>query len=233
MTNSSPTLHTSLAGVRIGLLADSSPEIRTLEEALIEHGAFIERIHPDAPWWTSEISVDLTIVRVERAQTASARDLRGRRRLDLLQTLARTGRVIALLDEPLEGTLSEFVLPPFGPAEVISRIFRALKEPRPSASIRVGNVELNIANRIITVGGDVVDLTFNEFEIFRILLAANGGVLSREDLNRRLGGDEAAQKSRRVDIHIHRLRTKLHGMTGATVDTVRNVGYRLTVSRIG
>lgn len=237
MTNTRPTLHTSLAGVRIGLLADASPEIGAIEEALIDQGAFIERIHPDAHWWANEPGVDLAIVRVEHPPTASAPDqLQERRRTDLLQALVRTERVIALLDEPLEtslGTLCEFVLPPFGPAEVISRIFRVLKEPRPSASIGVGNVELNIANRIVIVDGRVIDLTFNEFEIFRILLAANGGVLSREELNRRLGGDEAAQKSRRIDIHIHRLRMKLQGMTGASLDTVRNVGYRLTVSRIG
>lgn len=237
MTNVRRSLRNTLASVRVGLLAETSPAILLLEAALVEQGAFVERMRPDAHWWATESNVDLVIVRVRHAETPSIRErLTERQRMDLLQTLARTERVIALLDEPLETTLGwlcEFVLPPFRPAEVIPRISRLLSEPRPSASVHVGNLELNIANRVVMVGDDIIDLTFNEFEIFRILLAANGGVLSREELNRRLGGDDSVPTSRRIDIHIHRLRTKLSGLTGATLDTVRNVGYRLTVARMG
>ncbi len=234
---SARTLRSSLAGIRIGLLADASPEVSSLEEALIGEGAFIERMHPDAAWWRADAGVDLVIVRVEQHDAGSQQQRQTeRRRMELVQTLAHSERVIALLDEPLEGdlgSLCEFALPPFRPSEVIPRIFRVLREPHPSASIRVGNVELNVANRTVAVDGEVVDLTYAEFEIFRALLAANGGVLSRDELHRRLGGDDGGQKSRRIDIHIHRLRAKLRRMSGASVDTVRNVGYRLNVSRLG
>lgn len=234
---SARTLRGSLAGVRVGLLADASPEVSSLEEALLHEGAFIERLHPDASWWPQETGVDLVIVRVGRPMAGPhpARSAE-RRQLELFQTLAYTERVIALLDEPLGGelaTLCEFVLPPFRASEVIPRIFRVLREPHPSASIRVGNAELNIANRTLAIEGEPVDLTFAEFEIFRALLAASGGVLSREDLHRRLGGDDGGLRSRRIDIHIHRLRAKLRRMRGASLDTVRNVGYRLTVARLG
>jgi DNA-binding response OmpR family regulator len=40
---------------------------------------------------------------------------------------------------------------------------------------------------------------------------------------------DAAPDSRWVDIHIHRLRTKLHAMRGASIETVRGVGYRLRI----
>ncbi len=233
MPHSRATLHrTSLTGIRVGLMADASPEVTFLEEALIKQGAFVERIHLDAPWWTGETNVDIAILRVRHDPSSHRGRVIERQRLELLQALARTDRVIALLDQPLEGSLGgmwEFVLPPFRPDEVLPRMLRLLQEPRLSGTVRAGNLEMNIANRLVIVDGTVVDLTFNEFELLRILLGAGGSVLSRDELNRRLDGDESGEHPRRIDTHIHRLRIKLQGMQGLTLDTVRNVGYRLTM----
>ena len=235
MTGRHPPPRPMLAGIHIGLIIDADPEVAPLEQALAEQGASIERLHPGARRPERAGIVDLAIVRVgPRGTDAAGSRPAERQRMEFVQTLAHTERVIALLDEPPEaslGSLCEFVLPPFDPAEVIPRVIRLLNEPRPSPSLRLGNLELNVATRIVSVDGRVVDLTFNEFEIVHALLAANGGVLSREELDRRLGGDESAHKSRRIDIHIHRLRAKLRGMAGAKLETVRNVGYRLTAAR--
>ncbi|MBX7111615.1 MAG: winged helix-turn-helix domain-containing protein [Dehalococcoidia bacterium] len=221
-----------LAGVRLGLVADASPDVSDLEEALLREGALVERMHPNTSSWSTDANLDLVIIRIERA---TARSHRGQR-LDMMQALAHTRRVMALLDEPLRedlGSLCDFALPPFSPSEVIPRILRALRTPYVSSAIRVGNAEFNVSNRTLTVAGEPVDLTFAEFEMFHALLAANGGVLSREELQRHIGSSGDELRSRRIDIHIHRLRAKLRRMTGASVDTVRNVGYRLTVDRLG
>jgi two-component system alkaline phosphatase synthesis response regulator PhoP len=139
-------------------------------------------------------------------------------------------RTLALVDEPLPAQLApvrDFVLPPFRPAEVVARVARMLTPLQAQTVLHAGNLELHTASRTASVGGRAVEFTFYEFEILRLLLIANGGVLSREDMVRHLGHD-APPDSRWVDIHIHRLRTKLRALRGASVDTVRGVGYRLT-----
>jgi hypothetical protein len=223
-----------LAGVRLGLLVDDAAERASLEAALRDQGAATEQLHPDVREWLGSGRVDLALVRGARRDGGTSPSLVARQRLEFIDSLAQSERVVALLDEPPEpvlGTVWEFVLPPFHPAELIPRVLRVLAEPRPSPSMLIGNLELNVANRIVRVGGEVIPLTFNEFEIVRVLLAAHGGVVARESLERRLGGEANGRRSRRIDIHIHRLRAKLRGLSAARLETVRNVGYRFTSGR--
>ena len=70
-------------------------------------------------------------------------------------------------------------------------------------------------------------LTAKEFELLQALLTAKGETLSREDLAARTSDSDVAAEpgSRRMDVHISRLRRKL-GVQGRRIITVRDVGYR-------
>jgi len=230
----SSTPRPALLGARIALLGDGEPEVAALEVALTEEGASVERItDADAP---RAGEFDAVIVRVECPGTGAAAPGMASRRAELVQNLAHEQRVLALLDEaagPALGSGCEFALPPFRPAEVIPRVVRLLRTPRPSPTVRFGSLELNAARRTASSGGVPLELTFNEFEVLSVLMAARGGAVARDELHRRLGGEEAATRGRRVDIHIHRLRGKLRASSAVTVDTVRNVGYRLSFAKPG
>lgn len=232
MRKTPPEPHDVLVGTRIALYAEAAPAFTKVSAALIEHGARVEQMVPGSRWWLRNVNADVALVHVERAAVeADAASGSQREVHHLLQALARTERVIGLLDDPPIGTavgLQDFVLPPFRPDEVIPRIVRVLSEPRPTPVFEAGNLQLNLSSRTAVIAGAPVDLTFHEFEILRTLLAANGAVLTREELSRRVWGEEMAAQSRRMDIHIHRLRSKLARLQGAGIDTVRNVGYRLT-----
>ena len=225
----------ALAGIRLALFADAAPEIARVSTAFIQRGAIVEHISPDSQWWARDLIADVAIVRVGHGRhPPDSHHTPGRGGYHLLQMLAQSERVVGLLDEPPVGTvpgLRDFILPPFRPDEVIPRIVRVLGEPRPSASFHAGNLDLDLSSRTVVIDGNAVELTFLEFEILRTLLAANGAVLTRDDLSRRVWGEETSIVGRRMDIHIHRLRGKLAGLQGAAIDTVRNVGYRLVASR--
>ncbi len=223
----------TLAGARIGLLAGREPHVIVLKAALEAEGAVVERLDDEDANLADDASVDIAIVRVDCEESGPPRRGSRTNRAELVQALAHRQRVLALLDDtasPVLGSLCEFALPPFRPAEVIPRIVRLLRAPRPSPSLRFGGLELNIANRTVLAVGAPLTLTYNEFEILSSLLTARGGVVTRDELHRRLGGEDSA-KGRRVDIHIHRLRGKLPASSGVAVDTVRNVGYRLSFAR--
>lgn len=62
--------------------------------------------------------------------------------------------------------------------------------------------------------------------MLRVLLVANGAVVSRVELGR-LIDHNVGEDSRAMDIHVHRLRLKLRGLQEARIETVRGAGYRV------
>lgn len=79
--------------------------------------------------------------------------------------------------------------------------------------------------------GRPLELTYTEFELLRALVARAGQVWTRPALLREVWGyDHHVGGTRTVDVHVTRLRAKLGSASGATIQTVRNVGYRLVLS---
>ena len=76
--------------------------------------------------------------------------------------------------------------------------------------------------------GEPVTLTYKEFELLSYLLRNEGIVLTREKIMERVWGFDYEGESRTVDMHIKSLRQKL-GACGALIQTVRGVGYKVSV----
>jgi DNA-binding response OmpR family regulator len=102
---------------------------------------------------------------------------------------------------------------------------------RAPATLRAGVLELDLERWTVAVSGEQLALTAKEFGVLRLLMSANGRVLSRSALWDIVSehGKEMQFGSRAVDVHIGRLRQKL-GPAGAYIVTVRDVGYRLVVA---
>jgi DNA-binding response OmpR family regulator len=216
-----------LRGARISLVGEHDESLDAIQAHLLAQGVAVERV--------TFASLDHSDARAGDAIVVHLRDPHGYgpdyvEQLHV-EDLARVHRVIGLIDDPTAAPapgLLDFVLPPFNPTEVATRLQRILDEPRDTPSRTVGNLEVHATNRTVTVGGHRVEVTYQEFELLRALVEANGRVLSRDELARQLGPSDASTTSRRVDIHIHRLRARLTPLVDTRIDTVRNVGYRLT-----
>ena len=91
-----------------------------------------------------------------------------------------------------------------------------------------GRVRLDRERREVSVGDQLVDITFSEFELLSALMANPGRVLSRLELLRAIWGDSAYRDPRGIDVHIRHLREKLEGdaKNPEYLLTVRGVGYR-------
>lgn len=81
--------------------------------------------------------------------------------------------------------------------------------------------------RSVRADGRVVPLTYQEFELLTHLAASPGRVHSRGRLLQAVWGHAGAGSLRTVDVHIHRLRSKLGGYRQRIV-TVRRLGYMYT-----
>lgn len=76
-----------------------------------------------------------------------------------------------------------------------------------------------------------MDLTCLEYLLLKTLMVERGKVISRDALLERVWhyGTVNFPETRKVDVHIGRMRKKL-GDAGDLIVTVRNVGYRMAFS---
>ena len=133
--------------------------------------------------------------------------------------------------------IDDVILDTAGPAEVDARIRIALgkyaielvsADPH-SGEIRSGEVTIDEATYTARLKGNVLDLTFKEFELLKYLAQHPGRVFTRAQLLQEIWGYDYFGGTRTVDVHIRRLRSKLGPEFEAIIGTVRNVGYRFTV----
>jgi rhodanese-related sulfurtransferase len=99
-------------------------------------------------------------------------------------------------------------------------------EPATSRDDRDGlDLAVDTDQRRAVVEGREVELTRLEFDLLAHLVAAPDRVHTRSALLTTLWDDRHGG-SRTVDVHVHRLRSKLGDRTGRALQTVRGVGYR-------
>ena len=127
--------------------------------------------------------------------------------------------------------ISDFILQPYDIDELSTRVRRLLqKNTLPEASpdyLKAGDVVVDVPRCEVTVSGKVVDLTFTEYELIKLLISKKGQVLTREVLLNKIWGYDYFGGDRTVDVHITRLRNKIEDTAHGIIETVRNIGYRV------
>ncbi len=123
----------------------------------------------------------------------------------------------------------DFVLMPIVPAELYGRMRQLDWRTATFGTdelLKIDDLVIDIPGYEVRLAGRRVELTHQEFELLRYLAQHRGRVFTREALLERAWGYRYAGGTRTVDIHVRRVRAKL-GETGALVETVRNVGYKM------
>lgn len=129
----------------------------------------------------------------------------------------------------LDGGADDYVAKPFGMMELVSRIKAVLRRVAPKESpgaIIAGGIELSEKHHAVKVLGREIELTLKEFELLRHLMQNPGIVLTRDALLQAIWGYDFDGETRTVDVHVRTLRQKL-GESGAIIQTVRGVGYKI------
>jgi DNA-binding response OmpR family regulator len=134
----------------------------------------------------------------------------------------------------LELGADDYITKPFSVREFRSRVKAALRraalartDPSDEAPIRVLDLCIDPGKRSVEVRGEVVQITYVEFEILATLARAPGRVFTRDMLLTRVWGDSAYRDPRTIDVHIRHLREKLEldPKEPEYLFTVRGVGY--------
>jgi DNA-binding response OmpR family regulator len=125
----------------------------------------------------------------------------------------------------------DYMTKPFSMRELVARIHALLRRVERAAQlahgdsvIRIGDVEIDTAERRVYVRGEEAALTRTEFDLLRRLAERPGQVYERERLLADIWGFSEAAATRTVDSHVRALRRKLGT---EVVRTVHGVGYAL------
>jgi len=108
----------------------------------------------------------------------------------------------------------------------LGRIIRKLENSSDQEPIRCGDLVIDHENCEVSVDGQVLSLTFKEYELLKLFASNKGHVFTREALLDRIWGYDYFGGDRTVDVHIRRLRSKIETAEREYIETVRNIGYR-------
>lgn len=125
-----------------------------------------------------------------------------------------------------DGGADDYIKKPFSIMELITRVKALLRrtakeEPK---LLKLDDLVIDHERHVVTVNNEPVDLTYKEYELFRLLMGSQGIVMTREVIMRSVWDTDFEGETRTVDMHIKTLRHKL-GDYGSRIKTVRNVGY--------
>src|SRR5690606_32444888 len=128
-----------------------------------------------------------------------------------------------------------FVHKPIEPPVLLARLRALLRRSQgvngaqqdSSAELVFGQLSINPKAHQVTLRGEVLDFTTQEFELLHLLARHAGEVLTRDDIFNNIRGIEYDGLDRTVDVRISRLRKKLRDNPSQPrgIKTVWGKGY--------
>jgi OmpR family response regulator RpaB len=162
---------------------------------------------------------------------ALCRTIRQESDLPILMLTARgevTDRVVGL-----ELGADDYLPKPFEPRELLARVQTILRRRGPPSAQRVlrfDGLEIDLDRRVVTRGGEPVELTGTEYELLLLLAREPNKVFDRDTILEKLRGQNAEDiHTRAIDVLVSRLRKKLAPLDA--IRTLRNAGYLFAAAR--
>jgi two-component system OmpR family response regulator/two-component system copper resistance phosphate regulon response regulator CusR len=161
--------------------------------------------------------------------------------LEILQEMRDAGietpvlllTALGAVDERVAGLTAgadDYLVKPFAFPELLARIKAVCRRSvtRPSPTLEVGDLCLNLASRRVTRNGVEILISPTEFSLLEYLMRHAGQVVTRKMLCEHLWYADWEGMTNVIEVHINRLRSKLdRGFEVSAIQTIRGRGYAI------
>jgi two-component system, OmpR family, KDP operon response regulator KdpE len=133
----------------------------------------------------------------------------------------------------LEQGADDYVVKPFGMAELLARVRAALRRQNRGATgepvVKIGDLAIDLATRAVMLNGERVTLSPKEYRVLQVLAQHAGNVVTHQHLLREVWGIRHMQDAHYLRIFVRKLRQKIEKdpTQPRILMTELGVGYRL------
>lgn len=159
------------------------------------------------------------------------REIRKNSKVPIIMLTARTDEKDELLG--FELGVDEYISKPFSPKILVARVSAILRRTNQlsgAESIDAGGIVVDKSAHQVTIDGNVIDLSFKEFELLSYFVENQGIALSREKILNNVWNYDYFGDARTIDTHVKKLRSKL-GDKGEYIKTIWGMGYKFEVTK--